>query len=506
MALDFSKLNTTLQGLSDKQPAVADSIMDSLGYSNSPMDTAISSTALAPEKKFELNPRDTKISTPAADRFQQESRTNADILKQQSKDLTQQTQTNAAALSKDTAQTFDDYLNTVLTAPTFSAIQQAQYKEAGVDKKQLRVDQLSTQMLAEQDALRTSIEKIQKEGGGLKSGAQAEIANLERDSIAKQADIALLQLAAQDQLDYSTRIADRATNAMFERQEKIEGARKMVYERNKELFDKTEQRAFELAQADRERQLNEEKENARLLLQTKAEALKMLNINGASEELKAAVMSETDPLGVISAAGEYGSTDMLDRQLKRAQLANANIQYAKMAKELSGGEVDGTLTPQQREKIAKMPESQKAQALMTLNTNLNRLKSLYIEYGTWNPLNREAANKISALKSQLEIDIAVAGGQGAISEQESDRYANIVGGKFFQKGTKVAASLDEAIRANNTKISNNIKYVDSAYPGAVSFEPFEAYVSETKVNDYLEKELGNSIQTDDDAIEQWLNM
>jgi hypothetical protein len=95
-------------------------------------------------------------------------------------------------------------VSNIINSPGFGEIQQEQYKKAGVDEKQLRVDELSTKLLAEQDSLRKAKEDIMTKGGGLKMGAQAEMANLERDSLRRQSDLAILQLAAQDQLDYAS--------------------------------------------------------------------------------------------------------------------------------------------------------------------------------------------------------------------------------------------------------------------------------------------------------------
>lgn len=289
----------------------------------------LSSDSLTSQPDFDLTT--SEVSAPQADRFQQEQRTESEVQKDQ---FAQRAEARAAQLQAQTATAFDDQIGRILSAPTFSELEAQQYQNLGVDEKQLQVDKLSTQMIAEQDALRTKIEDIQKKGGGLKVGAQAEIANLERESISKQADLALLQLAAQDQLDYATRVADRAVNAMYEREEKITQVYKDIYERNKELFDTAEQRAFDVALNDRERKLTTEKENMQILQSTKIEALKMAQLNNAPQSVIDAIVSSESPEEVLKTGGAFVAVDMLDRKIKQQQYYNSILSGQKAEAEL----------------------------------------------------------------------------------------------------------------------------------------------------------------------------
>lgn len=172
---------------------------------------------------------------------------------------------------------------------------------------------------------------------------------------------------------------------------------------------------------------------------------------------------------------------------KRIRNATASMEYNKALNALQGG--DPGLTEEQRKKIGDMPESKKAQSLITLNNNLTKLKNAYETYGSWNPFDREAANKISSLRGQLEIAVAVAGGQGAIGEKEGERYADILGGKFFQTGGGAATAIESAITTNDQAINDNINYVSSSLNGAATFEPFQGYLKQKEADAYIDQKL-----------------
>jgi hypothetical protein len=189
-----------------------------------------------------------------------------------------------------------------------------------------------------------------------------------------------------------------------------------------------------------------------------------------------------------------------EAQYRRIRNATASMEYNNALNALNTLGETG-LDEGQRTKIAAMPEAKNSQALITLNANMTRLRDLYDANGSWNPINRDAAKEIASLRSQLEIDIAVAGGQGAISEQEADRYANIVGGGWFQKGSSVAKSIDAAITTNDEKIKRNIAFVDAAIPGANAFEPFQMYLSQKQAEEYIDQQL----QQQEDAIDSYVD-
>lgn len=288
-----------------------------------PVNDPLSTGSLAATPDFEIPEQN--ISAPQVEDVQADFETGAAVEKQKKSALTEKVDLAVQDREKQENLSQDDYLNELLFGPTYSELQAQEYARQGVDESQLAVDQYDTQLLSESTKLRRQIERIQSEGGGLKIGAQAEMANLERDSLAKQADIALLRLAAQDKLDFATTQANRMVNAMYERQENILSYKKEVMTRNRDLFDQAEQRQFDLALAAEERHLEHEKEQAKLLQNTKISALTQAKINQAPESVVNAIATARTPEEVLTVGGQWGVVDMLQRQNLRSQIESRTL-------------------------------------------------------------------------------------------------------------------------------------------------------------------------------------
>jgi hypothetical protein len=276
--------------------------------------------------EFSLPDQNERVSTPTVDSVQSEVATDTAFDQRVAQDR--------IAAEKKATDSFKDQLEGILDAPTEADLQVEAQEKFGADEKQLAVDRFSTQLLAEQDRLRKAKEDLQAKGGGLSIGAQSEVANMERDSLRKQSDIAILKMAAQDELDFAQTQTNRWVDAMFERQEKVNEVNDKIVERNQDLFDQAELREYELMKDNRDRALDQEKENEKLLRNTKIEAMKMAQLNNAPQSVLNAIQSSDTPEGVIDVAGQYGSVDMLDRQVKLASLNNARLSGKKAQMEI----------------------------------------------------------------------------------------------------------------------------------------------------------------------------
>lgn len=153
---------------------------------------------------------------------------------------------------------FSQYLNSVLSSPGETELQDKAYRST-VDPAEAELKDINQQILAEQQALQRRQEALDKNANGmLASGLAIEKERIQTDSIRKQADLSVIQLAKQGKYDSAKQIADRAVAAQFERQKTINDAMRLNYERNKDLFTQAEQRLFETKQGDRERKLEME--------------------------------------------------------------------------------------------------------------------------------------------------------------------------------------------------------------------------------------------------------
>lgn len=129
----------------------------------------------------------------------------------------------------------------------------------GVDPLQKELAGINNQITAEQVSSRHAAEALAANPGGLSTDAlNSRIADINRQSLSKQADLAVIQMAKQGQYDSAKAIADRAVAVQMEQQKQNIDALQLAYQDNKDLFTTAEQRQFTTAQADRNRALDDQ--------------------------------------------------------------------------------------------------------------------------------------------------------------------------------------------------------------------------------------------------------
>lgn len=263
--------------------------------------SAITSATLSPQTSFNLTPP--KPSTKAegmtagfevgADQF--------------TKNLERE-RSEAAALRESSLGGYTDALASQLTESGATA--KAYGQEGGVDDIQSELDTINSQLIQEQHSNRRRIEALDKNPEGmLRSQVEAEKQRINTESLRRQADLSIIQMGIQGRYDSAKTIADRAVDAILEGEKNRLEALRVNYEENKDLFDKADQRAFETAQGDRERKLQNEEYRLRAEFDQK--------------------IKQSDPA-------------------YRAQLQQTNLQIKKLQQELTGTNYDiSNLTPEQ---------------------------------------------------------------------------------------------------------------------------------------------------------------
>lgn len=189
-----------------------------------------------------------------------------------------------------------------------------------VDPAKQELNDINQRLNEETLAGRRRVEAVLTIPGITKAQAQDKINEISRVNTSTQADLAIIQMAKQGQYDSAKEIADRKVSALIEEQKIKIDTLKFVFDNNKELFTKAEQRQFEVAQADRERKLNQEEKR---LQEVNAVALSALEAGAPTRVVekmfKAKTLAEATKLG-----GQY--VGALDRQVKLA-----NIEQSKAA-------------------------------------------------------------------------------------------------------------------------------------------------------------------------------
>lgn len=198
---------------------------------------------------------------------------------QQQADVSQQRETTA----------FESLFKELAGQATPAQLTADAYKK-DVDPLTKEVTGLNNQLLAEQHALRRQKEAIEKNPEGmLRSQVNSELERAERESLRKQADIAVVLQAKQGMLTDAKATADRAVEAEVAFQQKKIDLLQLNYNRNKFLFDKDEQRNFENQQAERQRKLENEEYRLRAQFDQKikqSDPLYQLQIQKTQKELQ----------------------------------------------------------------------------------------------------------------------------------------------------------------------------------------------------------------------------
>lgn len=207
---------------------------------------------------------------------------------------------------------------------------------AGIDTE---LQDINNQILQEQQGLRRQIESIQT-GAGTATKAQRDAASSEaqRVSLRKQADLAIVQLAAQGKYDSAKAIADRSVAIQTERDRQRLDTAMFQYQEYKDLFSTADQRQFQVQLADRQRELDRQEEDARLIQGWGLEA----SVAGAPPSVVSSILSADSIEDALKSAGSYLGVE------QRLSIQKARLEIDKLNKELSGFDevnVDGLYAP-----------------------------------------------------------------------------------------------------------------------------------------------------------------
>lgn len=205
------------------------------------------------------------------------------------------------AAQKTSTTALQDYLDTIKGMATPSQLEAQQMEATGANLARTDLNDINDQIRREQLANRRVAERILAEGGQSKAQAQAQINNLNRESLQKQADLSVIQMAAQGRYDSAKEIADRAVKARLEQQTLLTEAARFNYTENKEIFTRAEQREFETLLGNRERALKAEEDKLKTIQQFALTALQA----GASVAETQRIMNATSLDEAIGIGGAY---------------------------------------------------------------------------------------------------------------------------------------------------------------------------------------------------------
>lgn len=185
----------------------------------------------------------------------------------------------------------------------------------------MQADEYTSKIEAEALSNRRQLELLQKSNPeGLFGGAlQDRMEALNRASVSKQADYAIIQNSALRNYETASAIADRQVQLKLEPLKAKLDNLKFFYSENKNDFNRADDRLYSSAvkKADAELKKQESIEND--IRNVKLEAAK----NGAPASVIEKINEAKDLSQALKAAGNYNS-DPLDRAIKQAQLRKLN--------------------------------------------------------------------------------------------------------------------------------------------------------------------------------------
>lgn len=356
-------------------------------------------------------------------------------------------------------QSFEDFTKAITERITESEIRD---REGGdVDVAQKEVDEFESQLEQEQLALRRQTERVQQEAGLTKGQANARISELERKSLTKQADIAVLLNASRRRFDSAKAILDRKVDIQLERQENLIQARALTYERNKSLFDKSEQRAFEAQQL----RLQNQVADKRAELETIRDLTLMVAKNTAPSSVIKAVSSAKSSDEAIIMAGAY-LNDPLDRAIKSLSYQKANMEFQdyKTTQEVLKSSEWGNVIQDASNLVGaeRGEQTKKAMATAINDGNFGRAFSI-VANNVEEALTGENATKFGAARNdylimkQLKeaiVDFDKAGGDLGLLTGKAEEISNkLLGVTTSPELTALAVQLERRFQAYRTQMT-----------------------------------------------------
>lgn len=175
-------------------------------------------------------------------------------------------------------------------------------EEAGIAGKAEKVTDYTNQLEAEQRALTKQIEAVRANPSGMLAGAlESEVNRVQRDSLTKQADLALLQSAANRDLTTAQSIIDRKIDLITEPLKFKLEFDKFFYEENKDILSKEEQRLFQSISREDERVYDFAQSEYKSIHDTYLKAVE----GGAPEAVLQNILRAQSGQEALGAAGEY---------------------------------------------------------------------------------------------------------------------------------------------------------------------------------------------------------
>jgi hypothetical protein len=372
-------------------------------------------------------------------------------------------------------------------------------RAGGVDELGVQLGDLNNQILQEQTALRRQEQKIRENQGGMLAGAiEDEVNRARSESLSRQADLYVIQQGLQGRYDSAKAIADRAVAVRLEQQRNRIDSLKFQYQENKELFNKSEERAFQSLISDRERAFAKEEKTLQDISDLSINALE----NGAPPTIASQMRQAKTVEEAIRIGGQY--VNRLDRLYKTAQIQKIGLEN--LASEAAARDASlGILDEKSIKEIDASPQGKSLKTLGDLKLKMNNYQNLVEEVG-FETVGTDRARLDNAYK-ELQLSYKEAANLGVLNGPDlalvESAIRSATPGFFGTAGNVISlgqgtrnlrANLEEAQKTLNTGASNNLEqlharnpaYRDSLYVSALTAPFGDELLTQTDIQNMEE--------------------
>jgi hypothetical protein len=211
-------------------------------------------------------------------------------------------ETRRRELETKTAASREQYTETIGKLMEIPAEKARLEEEAGIAGKTQKVTDYTNQLEAEQAGMIRQIEAIEKNPEGKMAGAiQSDIQRAQTESLRRQADIGLLQSAANRDLQTAQSIIDKKIALITEPLKLKLEYDKFFYSENKDALTKAEQRQFEELTRQDERAYKFVLSELTSIHETYKAAIEA----GAPEQILQSILQSQSSTEAVTAAGQY---------------------------------------------------------------------------------------------------------------------------------------------------------------------------------------------------------
>lgn len=408
--------------------------------------------------------------------------------------------TNVGGITQDKMATDRQFLADAMTNSQSKANLTAQEYAGTVDPAKQELNQINAQMNEEALAGRRRTEAVLQIPGITKEQAQDKINEISRGNASKLADLAVVQMAKQGAYDSAKEISDRAVEAKYEQEQNKLDALKFTYLENKDLFTKAEQRQFEIAQDDRKRKLDAEKENTQSIYDLSVEASKE---NAPASVLLKMRNAKTREEALAIGASYIGRTDRLYKQAQtdniRSEIAKRNAENKPTMVDANGQIFVNKVEGQKLNKEIVTSDAYKAivkgkDALNYLNEFEKTFKKTGSTSAVFDPIkNSKLKSQYNASTLNLKefFNLGVLNGpdlsiiQGVLpSPTNTSNFRKVIQLGTYQPGTATQQGLDSMKKMVETTLDDRYNTISKQYesysPNSISSlkEVTDSYVQQ----------------------------